>query len=63
MRLLYQTASKEYIEFLRDNNPNAGYNNGQILYDLWQQTNMSAPEVMAEIQFGTMVYLPLILGE
>ncbi|MCA9933541.1 MAG: hypothetical protein H6662_03750 [Ardenticatenaceae bacterium] len=63
VRLLYQTASKEYIEFLRDNNPNAGYNNGQILYDLWQQTNMSAPEVMAEIQFGTMVYLPLILGE
>ena len=37
VRLLYQVASKEYIDFLRDNNPNEGQNNGEILFDLWQQ--------------------------
>ncbi len=61
VRLLYQTASKEYIEFLRDNNDPAT-NNGQILYDLWQQTSMSAPEVMAEVQFGGLVYLPFVVS-
>ncbi len=48
VRLMYQVASKEYIEFLRDNNPNPGNNNGEILYDLWEMTNRSAPEIMAE---------------
>lgn len=51
VRLLYQTASKEYVTWLRDNNPNAGTNNGDILYDLWEQTDRSAPEVMAEVPF------------
>lgn len=63
VRLLYQTASKEYIEFLRDENPNSGdpNNNGQILYDLWNDGTKSAPEVMGEVGFGYDVYLPLVL--
>ncbi len=63
VRLLYQTASKEYIEFLRDNNPNPGYNNGEILFDLWEETGRSEPEVMAEIEFGletSRLFLPLV---
>lgn len=63
VRLLYQTASKEYIEFLRDNNPYAGNNNGKILYDLWQQSGRSQPELMAEYEFGlntTRHHLPAI---
>jgi hypothetical protein len=42
--LYYQTTSKEYIEFLRDEN----YTNdaGQIMYDLWNNNGKSAPEVM-----------------
>ena len=53
VRLLHQVASKEYIEFLRDNNPNEAGNNGDILYDLWQQTERSRPEVMASMSFST----------
>ncbi len=64
VRLLYQTASKEYVEFLRDNNPYSGNNNGEILYALWEQFGKSAPEVMAEANFaGTgfrYVYLPYV---
>jgi hypothetical protein len=67
VRLLYQTSSKEYIEFLRDNNPNIDdpNNNGQILYALWESTNRSMPEVMAELLFGAsgQVYLPLVVTE
>lgn len=62
VRLLYQTASLEYIEFLRDNNPNQGdpNNNGQILYDLWTQTGRSAPELMAAQFFPEPTFLPVI---
>lgn len=55
VRLLYQTSSKEYIQFLRDN----GGADGQILYDLWQASGRSAPELMAEAGFGYEIYLPL----
>ena len=55
VRLLHQIASKEYIEFLRDNNPNPAGNNGDILYDLWQQTERSRPEIMASLNFTTSV--------
>jgi hypothetical protein len=54
VRLLYQTASKEYIEFLRDNDPNAGgpeMSHTEILYQLWLDTERSKPEVMAEATF------------
>ena len=63
VRLLYQTASKEYIEFLRDENPYEGNNNGAILYDLWRQSGRSQPEVMAESEFGlitTRQFLPAL---
>lgn len=52
VRLVYQTASKEYIEFLRDNNPNEGQNNGKILFDLWNRSGKSKPEVMVDARFG-----------
>lgn len=53
VRLVYQVASKEYIEFLRDNNPNEGRNNGEILFELWQQSERSKPEIMVDARFGT----------
>ena len=51
VRLLYQTASREYLEFLRQNNPYPGQNNGEILYDLWEMTERSRPEIMTEATF------------
>jgi len=65
VRLFYQTASKEYIEFLRDSNPNEGRNNGDILYDLWQQSGRSTPEQMTEARFGSgscQLFLPTVNG-
>jgi hypothetical protein len=43
--LYYQTASREYIEFLRDENTTTGA--GAILYDLWEQHGRSEPVAMA----------------
>jgi hypothetical protein len=44
VRLLYQTTSKEYVEFLRDQNTtNAA---GQTLYDAWTANGRSAPVEM-----------------
>jgi len=51
VKLQYQTTSKEYIEFLRDNN--VTNNTGQQLYDLWVAYGKSAPEVMEEEEFFT----------
>ena len=66
VRLVHQIASREYIEFLRDNNPNSSdpNNNGQILYELWEMTEKSRPEVMVEMNFyvdTTFMYIPTIL--
>jgi len=63
VRLFYQTASKEYVEFLRENNPFDGQNNGEILYDLWEKSGRSRPELMAERTFTANTerqFLPLI---
>lgn len=64
-RVLYQTTSKEYVEFLRDESvstcdpldsgcnptlPNPGPNRGEKLYQLWQTYGRSAPVVVAEAQ-------------
>lgn len=49
-KLYYQTASKEYIEFLRD--ANVTDNKGQIMYDLWQAHGKSTPELMASTSWG-----------
>lgn len=51
VRLLHQVASKEYIEFLRDNNPNGDGNRGELMYDLWEMNAKSCPEVMVEKSF------------
>ena len=47
--LYYQATSKEYIEFLRDNNPFPGNpnNRGQVAYNLWAANGKSAPVPMA----------------
>lgn len=59
VELKHQIASRDYIEFLRD----ANFTNdaGDILYDLWTQTNMSPPIVMADemIVGGYKIYLPI----
>ncbi len=43
--LYYQTTSKEYVEFLRDENVTNQW--GNILYDLWAANGKSAPVAMA----------------
>jgi hypothetical protein len=43
--LYYQTLSKEYVEFLRDENQTN--DSGQTLYDLWAANGKSAPVVIA----------------
>jgi len=47
VRLLYQTVSKEYIEFLRDENTTNDA--GNLMYDLWVKHGKSAPETMQEV--------------
>ena len=42
--LYYQTTSKEYIEFLRDENVTDDW--GTTLYNLWDTNGKSAPEIM-----------------
>jgi hypothetical protein len=44
-RLYYQTTTKEYVEFLRDEN--VTNSKGQEMYDLWVANGKSAPELMA----------------
>lgn len=45
VNLLYQTTSKEFVEFLRDEN--VTNTAGQTMYDLWAAHGKSRPEVMA----------------
>ncbi len=47
VNLYYQTASKEYITFLRDNNTSDTY--GTRLYASWLATGKSAPELMRRV--------------
>lgn len=51
VKLLYQTTSKEYVEFLRDENTTN--NAGQLLYNLWDTNGKSTPEIMNEAEFFT----------
>jgi len=53
VQLYYQATSKEYIEFLRDNNPNPSPNAGTLVYDLWETYGMSSPVLMAEVGDAT----------
>lgn len=45
--LYYQITSKEYVEFLRDENTTNSA--GQQLYDAWVAQGRAAPEVMAQV--------------
>jgi hypothetical protein len=49
-KLYYQTTSKEYIEFLRDENYTDQW--GQTMYDLWAANGMSKPELMTSASWG-----------
>ncbi len=46
--LYYQSTSKEFIEFLRDENTTDSQ--GQDLYDLWNNNGKCPPEVMVQLQ-------------
>ena len=48
VKLLYQTTSKEYIEFLRDENVTD--DSGQELYELWEENGKSIPVIMKEVE-------------
>lgn len=51
VRLMQQTASREYIEFLRDTQTTAlGQDRGATLFDAWEQSGKSTPEVMEELE-------------
>lgn len=58
VRLLYQTTSKEYVEFLRDHNTTNSA--GQLMYDLWAQNGKAPPESMAE---DSATFAPLGVGD
>lgn len=45
VRLYYQSTSKEFVEFLRDENRTTGH--GQMMYDLWATNGMCPPTLMA----------------
>ena len=46
--LYYQSTSKEFMEFLRDENTTN--TKGQEMYDLWNNNGKSPPEIMAQAQ-------------
>ena len=66
MRLFHQTTSKEYIEFLRDENVTD--TKGQEAYQLWEMFGKSAPVEMGMVDLelssvGTLDPRPLALGK
>jgi hypothetical protein len=52
-RLYYQTTSKEYVEFLRDQNTTNAH--GQTMYDAWNANGKSSPVLMASDSTTTTV--------
>jgi hypothetical protein len=46
----YQTTSKEYVEFLRDENISNDW--GDTMYDMWVAHGKSKPVVMQEVEIG-----------
>jgi cytochrome c553 len=51
--LYYQSTSKEFIEFLRDENTTNSM--GQEMYDLWNDNDKCPPEEMAQVQINLTV--------
>jgi fibronectin type 3 domain-containing protein len=48
--LYYQSTSKEYVEFLRDENRSNDW--GNVFYDLWAGNGKAAPQIMATAVWG-----------
>jgi hypothetical protein len=48
--LYHQTTTREYIEFLRDENHTN--DKGQVAYDVWAQMGKSAPTLMASVELA-----------
>jgi hypothetical protein len=55
VKLYYQSTSKEFIEFLRDENRTN--NKGRELYSLWATNGMCPPTLMAEQTWVTALLL------
>jgi len=51
VKLYYQSTSKEFVEFLRDENRTT--TDGQAMYDLWATNGMCPPTLMAEATWVT----------
>lgn len=51
VRIFYQSTTKEYVEFLRDNNTTN--TDGQTMYDVWVTTGKAAP---IEMDFDTITF-------
>lgn len=49
VRLYYQSTSKEFIEFMRDQNVTDG--KGEFMYDLWVNNDKCPPELMEEAEW------------
>lgn len=54
--LYYQSTSKEFIEFLRDENTTNS--KGQDLYDLWYVNDKCPPEIMTSAQIALILATP-----
>jgi len=54
--LYYQSTSKEFVEFLRDENTTN--TKGQEMYDLWNNHGKCPPEVMATVNIGVLPPVP-----
>ena len=54
--LYYQTSTREYIEFLRDNNVTNDF--GQKAYDLWESNGKSAPLAMDTMSIDIEIAVP-----
>lgn len=51
VRLYYQSTSKEFVEFLRDEN--VTNTKGQELYNIWSTNGMCPPTLMAQVNWQT----------
>lgn len=51
VKLYYQSTSKEFVEFLRDENHTT--TNGQAMYDLWNNNGKCPPTLMAQTTWVT----------
>jgi hypothetical protein len=55
VKLYYQSTSKEFVEFLRDENRTTSH--GQDMYDLWNDNGKCPPTLMAETTWVTVFAL------